>query len=74
MPNDSSPKEKMDLVYATLPPGCKQEIEGLGGRIEDASDEVHRERVAVFYPENKTSEYESILEKFGLLRSSISAY
>ena len=67
-------KEKMtmDLFYANPSPQVRDEIKLLGGEIEDVSDYIHEERVAINYPVNKKQEYLSILMKNGVFGYSLS--
>ena len=62
----------MDLFYANPSPQMRDEIKLLGGEIEDASDYIHEERVAINYPVNKKQEYLSILTKNSVLGCSLS--
>lgn len=62
----------MDLLYANPSQECRKELENLGAEIEDASDFIHQERVAIYYPEEKKQDYHSILKKYSLLKFSFS--
>jgi len=62
----------MDLLYINPSQNLKEEIEKLGGRIEDASDYIHTERVAIYYPKNKEDKYRAILKKFKVINNSLS--
>lgn len=64
-------EKKMDLVYANLPETALNELKEIGASIEDASDDIHTERVSVYYPEDKKEEYYGILHRHGLLGNSM---
>ena len=64
-------KETMDLLYTNPTDEVKTKIKSLGGKIEDASDDIHTERVAIYYTKEKKEEYYSILKKFDILHLSL---
>ena len=62
----------MDLLYTNPNPELRKEIEKLGGKIEDASDEIHEERVSIIYPKEKKKQFYELLTKFNVINNSLS--
>jgi len=61
----------MDLLYTNINSEVRKELESLGVKIEDASDYIHEERVAVYFSEEKKIKYNEILKKFGIIENSM---
>ena len=51
----------MDLLYFDPDTEIRKLLENINCSIEDASDCIHTERVAIYYPEDKAEEYKNIL-------------
>jgi len=62
---------KMDLIYIFPNEKQRKALEAFGATIEDASDFVHEERVAVYYPNEKADAYPKLLEEIDLKDSSL---
>ena len=68
-----SEEEMMDLVYAGQKAEAAVQERFPHFRIEDASDEVHGERFAVFYPRVDKAAYDAFLLETGLILLSLNA-
>lgn len=62
----------MDLLYTTLTPKLRADLEAIGADIEDASDFIHEERSSIHVDKSKKQEYLAILKKHGVLQHSLS--
>lgn len=66
-------EETMDLLYMRPNQELRAALEAIGAKVEDVSDYIHEERVAVYYQKSRQKEYYAILDKAGLLDNSLSA-
>lgn len=65
-------KIKMDLLYCNPDTETRKLLENINASIEDASDCIHTERVAIFYQKNKVEEYKNILINKKIIGQSLS--
>lgn len=65
-------KTKMDLLYCNPYKETKKLLKEIKATIEDASDDFHTERVAIYYPIDKKERYKEILVKKGIIGNSMS--
>lgn len=63
---------KMDLLYCNPDKETKKLLKKIKATIEDASDVIHTERVAIYYPIDKKEKYKKILVKKEIIGHSMS--
>ncbi len=65
-------KTTIDLLYCNPDKETKKLLKKIKATIEDASDDIHTKRVAIYYSIDKKEKYKEILIKKGIIGNSMS--
>jgi hypothetical protein len=61
--------KKYDLLYARVTGELKTDLEAIGCKVDDASDDIHQDRSSVYY--DNYDEYKAVLKKHQVIGASL---